>query len=76
MPWSLVWWQVAVLEFDAGAATVGSEPDFHGAGAGRQVVGARVAPADEQPAQRVTLQEAAPDRRSRQGRTRTIATGG
>jgi hypothetical protein len=26
MPWPLAWWQVAVLEFDAGAATVGSEP--------------------------------------------------
>jgi hypothetical protein len=63
MPWPLAWWQVAVLEFDAGAATVGSEPYFYGAGSGWQVVGARVAPADDQPARRVELQEAAPDRR-------------
>jgi hypothetical protein len=34
MPWPLAWWQVAVLEFDAGAATVGGEPYFYGAGPG------------------------------------------
>src|SRR5262249_56284206 len=44
--------QVAVLEVDAGAAAVGSEPDLDGAGAGRQMVRLGVAPADEQSARR------------------------
>src|SRR5215510_10718106 len=61
MPWPLAWGQVAVLEVDAGAAPVGGEPDLDGAGPGWQVAGARVAPADEQPARRVQFQEAAAD---------------
>ena len=35
-----------MLEFDAGAAAVGGEPDLDGAGAAGQAVGAGVAPAD------------------------------
>jgi hypothetical protein len=56
-------WQFAVLEVDAGAAAVGHEPDLDRAGAGRQAVGADVAPADEEPVRRVEVQEAAADRR-------------
>jgi hypothetical protein len=35
--------EISVLEFGAGAAAVGGEPDLDGACSGRQAVGARIA---------------------------------
>jgi ketosteroid isomerase-like protein len=57
-------WQATVLEFDARAAVDRDEADLDGARSRRQPLGARVAPADDQPVRRVELEEAAADRRA------------
>src|SRR5262245_46246257 len=56
-------WQVAVFQVDASAVAFGGKSDLYRAGPRRQVVRTGVTPADEQPARRVDMQVAAPDRR-------------
>jgi hypothetical protein len=62
MPWPFSRREISVLKSGPGAAAVGGAPDLDGARCGRLTVGARVAPADQQPVRGFEVQVAAPNR--------------